>query len=72
MSSNALNFIGRLDRKEEMLVMGALQRQAFLDKLMGNRDPRLVQRMYGSKPVRDLYVPPTRGVDGTYKVMPKN
>ena len=52
--------------------MGALQRQAFLDKLMGNRDPRLVQRMYGTKPVRDLYVPPTRGVDGTYKVMPKN
>ena len=53
MSSNALNFIGRLDRKEEMLVMGALQRQAFLDKLMGNRDPRLVQRIYaGSQPVR--------------------
>ena len=52
--------------------MGAQQRQAFLQKLMGNRDPRLVKRFYGSKPVRDVYVPPTRGVDGTYMVMPKN
>ena len=72
MSSNPLNFIGKLDRKEEMLIMGGLQRRAFLDKLMGNRDPRLVKRFYGLKPVRNVYVPPTRGVDGTYQVMPKN
>lgn len=72
MSGNPLNFIGKLDRKEEILLMGELQRRAFLDKLMGNRDARLVKRFYGLKPVRDVYVPPTRGVDGTYKVMPKN
>ena len=72
MSSNPLNFIGKLDRKEEMLIMGGLQRRAFLDKLMGNRDPRVVKRFYGLKPVRNVYVPPTRGVDGTYQVMPKN
>ena len=72
MSSNPLSFIGKLDRKEEMLIMGGLQRRAFLDKLMGNRDPRLVKRFYGLKPVRNVYVPPTRGVDGTYQVMPKN
>ena len=72
MSSNPLNFIGRLDRREEILIMGSLQRQAFLDKLMGNRDPRVVKRFYGLKPVRDVYVPPTRGVDGSYQVMPKN
>ena len=72
MSSNPLNFIGKLDRKEEMLIMGGLQRRAFLDKLMGNRDPRLVKRFYGLKPVRNVYVPPTRGVDGSYQVMPKN
>jgi len=72
MSSNPLNFIGKLDRKEEMLIMGGLQRRAFLDKLMGNRDPRVVKRFYGLKPVRNVYVPPTRGVDGSYQVMPKN
>ena len=72
MSSNPLNFIGKLDRKEEMLIMGGLQRRAFLDKLMGNRDPRLVKRFYGLKPVRNVYVPPTRGVNGSYQVMPKN
>ena len=72
MSSNPLNFIGKLDRKEEMLIMGGLQRRAFLDKLMGNRDPRVVKRFYGLKPVRNVYVPPTRGVNGSYQVMPKN
>jgi hypothetical protein len=71
-ATNALNFIGKLDRREETLIMGAQQRQAFLQKLMGNRDPRLVKRFYGSKRVRDVYTPPTRGVDGTYMVMPKN
>ena len=72
MSSTPLNFIGKLDRKEEMLIMGGLQQRAFLDKLMGNRDPRVVKRFYGLKPVRNIYVPPTRGVDGSYQVMPKN
>ena len=72
MSSNPLNFIGKLDRREEILMMGSLQRRAFLDKLMGNRDPRVVKRFYGLKPVRDIYVPTTRGVDGSYQVMPKN
>ena len=72
MSGNPLNFIGKLDRREEILMMGSLQRRAFLDKLMGNRDPQVVKRFYGLKPVRDVYVPPTRGVDGTYQVMPKN
>ena len=72
MSGNALSFIGKLDRREEMLIMGQQQKRAFLDKLMGNRDPRVVKRFYGLKPVRDVYVPPTRGVDGTYQVMPKN
>ena len=71
-ATNALNFIGKLDRREETLIMGALQQRAFIDKLMGNRDPRLVGRLYGSKPVRNVYVPPTHGVDGTAVVMSKN
>ena len=72
MSNQARGFIGRLDKKEESIVMSQLQEKAFLQRLLGNRDPSLVHRMYGLRRVRDVYVPPTRGVDGSAPVMPKN
>ena len=72
MSNQALSFIGRLDRREESMVMNQLQEQAFLNRLLGNRDRRLVRNLFGVKRVRDVYVPPTRNVDGTAPVMPKN
>ena len=72
MSNQALSFIGRLDKKEESIVMNALQEKAFVQRLLGNRDPRLVNRMYGTRRVRDVYCPPTRGVDGSAPVMSKN
>ena len=72
MSNKALSFIGRLDKKEESIVMTALQEKAFVERLFGHRDPRLVKRMFGSKRVRDVYGPPTRGVDGSAPVMSKN
>ena len=71
MSNQALSFIGRLDRREESLVMNQLQEQAFLERLLGNRDRRLVKNLYGVKPVRDVYVP-LRNVNGSVVVMPKN
>ena len=71
MSNQALSFIGRLDRREEALVMNQLQVQAFLERLLGNRDRRLVKNLYGVKPVRDVYVP-LRNVNGSVVVMPKN
>ena len=71
MSNQALSFIGRLDRREESLVMNQLQEQAFLERLLGNRDRRLVKNLYGVKPVRDVYVP-MRNVNGSVVVMPKN
>ena len=71
MSNQALSFIGRLDRREESLVMNQLQEQAFLERLLGNRDRRLVKNLYGVKPVRDVYVP-RRNVNGSVVVMPKN
>ena len=71
MSNQALSFIGRLDRREESLVMNQLQEQAFLERLLGNRARRLVKHLYGVKRVRDVYVPP-RTVDGSVQVMPKN
>jgi len=72
MSNQALSFIGRLDRREESIVMNQLQEQAFVERLLGNRDRRLVTKMFGVKPVRDVYCPPTRSVDGSAPVMPKN
>jgi len=72
MSNQALSFIGRLDRREESMVMNQLQEKAFVERLLGNRDRRLVKKLYGNKGVRDVYVPPTRGVDGSAPVMSKN
>ena len=71
MSNQALSFIGRLDRREESIVMNQLQEKAFLDRLLGNRDRRLVHKLYGTKRVR-VYCPPTRSVDGSAPVMSKN
>ena len=71
MSNQALSFIGRLDKREESIVLNQLQERAFVERLLGNRDRRLVRNLYGTKRVRDVYVPP-RVVDGTTQVMPKN
>ena len=72
MSNEALRFIGRLDSREESLVMNGLQERAFLERLLGPRDQRLVNKLFGVKRVRDVYSPPTRNVNGTAPVMPKN
>lgn len=72
MSNRALSFIGRLDRREESVIMNQQQEHAFIKRLVGGKDMQLVHRLYGSRKVRDVYVPPTRGVDGSSKVMPKN
>tara|TARA_B100001013_G_scaffold162682_1_gene97321 strand:+ start:195 stop:413 length:219 start_codon:yes stop_codon:yes gene_type:complete len=72
MSNQALSFIGRLDRREESLVMNQLQEKQFVNRLIGNRDPKLVRTLFGRKRVRDVYCPPTRGVDGSAPVMSKN
>ena len=72
MSNQALSFIGRLDRREESIVMNQLQEQAFVERLNGNRDPQLMRKLFGMKSVRNVYTPPTRGLDGSAKVMPKN
>ena len=71
MSNQALSFIGRLDSREESLVMNQLQERAFLERLLGNRDRRLVKKLFGEKPVRDVYVP-LRNVNGSVVVMSKN
>ena len=69
---SALNFVGRLDRRDEAMILNQAQEQKLVKKLFSRRDPLIAQRMFGQKPVRDVYAPPTRGVDGSCKVMSKN
>ena len=40
-----LSFIGKLDKREESLALSALQEKAFLERLLGNRDRRLVNNL---------------------------
>lgn len=68
---SSLNFVGRLDRREESIVLNKQQEQAFVRKLLGNRGANVARKLFGTKRVRDVYVPP-RVVDGSSVVMPKN
>ncbi len=69
---SALNFVGRLDRREEAMIMNHLQEQKFVSRLVQNRDPLLAKKLFGTKRVRNVYTPPTRGVNGASPVMSKN
>ena len=72
MSNQQLSFIGRLDRREEALVLAQIQERKLIDRLIGRRDPIGFRKLFGMKSVRKVYTPPTRGVNGTSPVMPKN
>ena len=50
----ALHFIGKVDTKEEMLVLNEMQEQAVLRTLLQKRDPRLYREIYGLKNVREV------------------
>ena len=66
----ALHFIGKVDTKEEMLLLNEMQEQAVLRTLLQKREPRLYREIYGLKNVRDVYDPPTRGATGKFLVLP--
>ena len=70
--TRALHFIGKLDRRQDSMVLNENAQRALLDRLLVGRDPQLHDRIHGFKAVRDVYSPPTRGVDGKHKVMPRN
>jgi len=72
MSRQQLSFIGRLDRREEAMVLDQIQERKFINRLVSKRDPLLARKLFGTKPVRNVYVPPTRGVNGSNAVMSKN
>ena len=48
---SALHFLGKVDTKEEMLILNQQQEQAVLKTLLQNRDPHLYQELYGLKNV---------------------
>ena len=70
--SRALHFIGKLDRQQDAMVLNGQAQNALVDRLLKGRDTGLHNRLYGFRPVRDIYTPPTRGVDGKHMVMPRN
>ena len=72
MSNQALSYIGRLDRREESMILNENQERAFIKRLLEGRDDKTYQDLYRLRPVRNVYVPPTRGVPGRNVVMPKN
>ena len=67
---SALHFLGKVDTKEEMLILNQQQEQAVLKTLLQNRDPHLYREIYGLKSVRDVYDPPTRGSSGKFILLP--
>ena len=69
-NAQGLHFIGKLDRKEESLILSQLQEQALVRRLMEGRNPQLIQQLYGLKRVRDVQDPETRGQTGKNIVMP--
>ena len=72
MSNQALSFIGRLDRREESMVLTQNQERALIQRLLTGRDDKQYRDLFRMRSVRNVYVPPTRGVDGSNVVMPKN
>ena len=73
MSGSALSYIGRLDRRDEQLILNQAQQERVVNRLVRKKNPMLAQKLFGVKQVRDVYTPPTHGVDGSCKVlMPKN
>ena len=72
MSNQALSFIGRLDRREESMILNSFQEQALVKRLLSGRDDKQYRDLYKIRSVRNVYTPPTRGDDGSNVVMPKN
>lgn len=72
--SRALHFVGKLDRRQDALILNQQEQVALHDRLLLGRDAALHGRLYSVKPVRlaSAIAPNTRGVDGKHMVMPKN
>ena len=72
MSNQALSFIGKLDRREESMILNQEQEQRLIKRLLEGRDDLQYRDLFRLRTVRNVYVPPTRGVSGKNVVMSKN
>ena len=72
MSNQALSFIGKLDRREESMILNQEQEQRLIKRLLTGRDDLQYRDLFRMRTVRNVYVPPTRGVSGKNVVMSKN
>ena len=72
MSNQALSFIGKLDRREESMILNQHQEQALIKRLLNGRDDKQYRDLFRLRRVRNVYTPDTRGVSGKNVVMPKN
>ena len=72
MSNRALSFIGKLDRREESMILNQHQEQALIKRLLNGRDDKQYRDLFRLRRVRNVYTPDTRGVSGKNVVMPKN
>ena len=61
---SALHYIGRNDTTEQAFMLSELQEQALLNSLLRGRDDSLYDKLYGTRYVRDVWQPETRGVSG--------
>ena len=72
MSNQALSFIGKLDRREESMILNQYQEQALIKRLLNGRDDKQYRDLFRLRRVRNVYTPDTRGVSGRNVVMSKN
>jgi hypothetical protein len=72
MSNQALSFIGKLDRREESMIVNENQEHALIKRLLEGRDGKQYRDLFRMRQVRNVYTPATRGVSGKNVVMPKN
>ena len=72
MSNQALSFIGKLDRREESMILNQHQEQALIKRLLDGRDDKQYRDLFRLRRVRNVYTPATRGVSGKNVVMSKN
>ena len=54
------------------MVLSEMQEHALIKRLLSGRDDLQYRDLFRQRTVRNVYVPPTRGVSGKNVVMPKN
>ena len=54
------------------MILTQNQEQALIKRLLAGRDDKQYRDLFRMRTVRNVYTPPTRGVDGSNVVMPKN